>query len=1235
MNRVSPTDKSRGGRSEARQPEVSAGGDQRRFDVLTNLLPLEPGTGRKGARGVVHGPRSPGSPEQRRSVPNLDDRPGAWVGARARGTSLVSCLRAHAAKRPGDAAFVGLSDDPSRHTTMTYGELDARARAIAACLQDMGLTGERVVLAYPPGLEFIAGFFGVLYAGCVAVPTYPPRRRTLDRFDSVVGNAGARLALSTASSIAQFEAIAGRVGTIPWLASDEVANAAANRWIEHDPSCDGLAMIQYTSGSTSQPKGVMLSHANLVANARAISSSFGVQSSTVGVFWLPAYHDMGLIGGVLAPVFCGVTNIIMAPASFLQDPFAWLEAISKFRATASGGPNFAYDLCVRKIGAEQRAMLDLSSWSLAFIGAEAVRPETLARFAAAFAPCGFKPEAFYPCYGLAEATLMVTGPRHGAGAAVQAFSDAALAQNRVEPLPANDPNGRRLVGCGAPVDSLDVVVVDAATLAPVAPDRAGEIWVAGESVGQGYWRDPKRTAATFHARRSDTGDGPFLRTGDLGFIHENQLYITGRIDDLIVVRGLNHHPQDIEATARACHPLLEAGLGAAFATDEHDAQRLVLVHEVERDGSNDLAPVLDAIRSAVLEEHGLALDAVVLIRCGTIAKTSSGKVQRRASRAAFVADELKPLAQHQRRPMPTSPALPAQSAALAAVCQHALAMSGTVLADVTPETPIDALGLDSLQRVELVAALDKSFGRHLPDTVYSQALTLGDLANAVQKHLIDHPQTDVPPREIPAANYDIALFPEYLELKRHERMVVAVAESNPYFRVDHGSDAQTPGAGLAHIDGRALTNFCAYDYVSMARDPIVSAATKAAIDRYGTGAGASRLVSGEKQIHRELETALAAFLGTPASIVFVSGHATNVTTIGHLMGPGDLIVHDILAHNSHSPGRATFRRDQRRPFAHNDWRALDTLLPRYATASGASSSPSKASTAWTATTPTSPRFVDVKSKHRALLLVDEAHSLGIMGRTGRGIGEHFGVDRADVDLWMGTLSQDRSRAAAATSPVAPRSSNTSSTRRPASSTASASRRPMRPPRSPPCNLLQREPQRVARLHALSTLFLELARERGLDTGRSRRTRRSSRSSSATRSSASGCPEPSFGAASTSSRSSTPPFPSTPHGCGCSSRRITPKRRSEARSTRSWKSSRICSATSAPAAPNRIESPLHAERRTCHRGRAAFEALRSPAGGRRRFVQRRKRRSLRVPGPERRGQERDGRNHRDHPHVDVG
>jgi 8-amino-7-oxononanoate synthase len=990
-------------------------------------------------------------------------------------------LRANAAERPGAAAFIGL-DVSSQRTTMTYAELDDRARAIAAGLQDRRLFGERVMLAYPPGLEFITAFFGALYAGCVAVPVYPPHRRTLDHFDAMAKDAGASVALSTASSIVRFEAMNGRGDAVRWLATDELAHANADRWIEHDPASDSLAMIQYTSGSTSEPKGVMLSHANLVANTRAISESFAIDGKSLGVSWLPAYHDMGLIGGVLVPVYSGIADIVMAPATFLQQPFLWLDAISQSHATISGGPNFAYDLCVRKISAEQRATLDLSSWNVAFIGAEAVQPETLARFTEAFAPCGFDPAAFYPCYGLAEATLMVSGPVVGAGAAVRSFDNAALAQDRVEPRPDRAPNARRLVGCGAPVNAHAVAIVDGETLAPMAANRVGEIWVAGESVGQGYWQDPIKTAATFQARRGDTGDGPYLRTGDLGFVHDGELYITGRVDDLIIVRGRNHHPQDIEAIARESHPLLRAGRGAAFAIDESGTQRLVLVHEVERDGDDALAPVLDAVATAVLEAHGLALDTVVLIRSGTIAKTSSGKVQRHASRAAFIADQLKPLAQRSRPPMLTSSLSHAPSSALAAVCQHALAMSGAVLADVTPETSIAALGLDSLQRVELVAALDKSFGRHLPDTVYSHATTLGDLATAVQKHLIDHPTADAPAREIPAENYNVALFPEYLELKRHERMIVAVAETIPYFRVDRGTDSRAPGVGgLAHIDGRTLTNFCAYDYVSMAHDPAVSAATKAAIDRYGTGAGASRLVSGQKQIHTELETALAGFLGTPASIVFVSGHATNVTTIGHLMRPGDLIVHDILAHNSILEG-ARLSGATSRGFAHNDWRALDTLLSGIRHGFRRVLIAIEAVYSMDGDYPNLAHFIDVKTKHRAMLLVDEAHSLGTMGTTGRGIGEHAGVDRTGVELWMGTLSKSLASCGGYIAGsaelieylkyTAPGFVYSVGISPPNAATALTA-----------LKLLEREPQRVARLRALSSLFLGLARERGLDTGR--------------------------------------------------------------------------------------------------------------------------------------------------------
>ena len=1013
--------------------------------------------------------------------------PGARADLYGKRTSLVHCLREHAATRPADIAFAQGIEGETLQASLTYAQLDRRARAIAAYLQDMRLAGSNVVLAYPPGLEFIAGFFGALYAGCVAVPAYPPRARTLDRFHAIAGDAGALVVLSTAATVAFMQTIDGGNTSMRWIATDAISDGHSEAWTEHYPDPTSLGMIQYTSGSTSRPKGVMLSHANLLANTRAIGEAFAVDRNTKAVFWLPTCHDMGLIGGVLAPIYWGIANIIIAPAMFVQNPFVWLDTISRFGANVSGGPNFAYDLCVRKITAEQRAELDLSSWSVAFIGAETVDPATLARFADTFAPCGFRPSSFYPCYGLAEATLMVTGPKAGRGAAVRAFADGSLARNIVVPLGDDAPGARRLVGCGGPVGSLRVAVVEPETGERTAPDRIGEIWVAGDSVGEGYWRIPGKSATTFRGRLDDTGSTPFLRTGDLGFMHDHQLYITGRIDDLIIVRGLNHHPQDIEATARQSHPLLAPGLGAAFAFREHGEQRLVLVHEVVREGSSDLAPVISAVRTAVLAAHGLALDAVILIRCGTIAKTSSGKVQRHAICAAFRADELKSLARQpaQFAPTPPSPATPpappVSCAALAIVCQHALAMSGTGLADVTPDTPIEALGLDSLQRVELIAALDKSFGRHLPDTVYSQAATLGDLAAAVQKHLIDHPHSDAFVRAVPAEHYDVAMFPEYLELKRHKRMLLAVSETNPYFRVDQGDATLTQAtSGYAHIDGQALTNFCAYDYIGMARDPAVTAATKAAIDRYGTSAGASRLVSGEKQIHRDLENALATFLGTPAAIVFVSGHATNVTTIGHLLGPGDLIVHDVLAHNSILQG-ARLSGATCRGFAHNDWRALDVLLSGIRHGHRRVLIAIEGVYSMDGDFPDLARFIAVKEEHRAMLYVDEAHSLGTMGRTGRGLSEHAAIPPSGVDIWMGTLSKSLASCggyiAGSTELVeylkytAPGFVYSVGLSPPNAAAALAA-----------LTVLDREPGRVARLHELSTLFLRLARERGLNTG---------------------------------------------------------------------------------------------------------------------------------------------------------
>ena len=1013
--------------------------------------------------------------------------------------NLIHMLHRHTEECPDQSAFVYLLDGQSDCAVLTYAQLDQRARAIAARLQDMGLAGQRVLLVYPPGLDFITAFFGCLYAGCTAVPTYAPRRnRLLDRFQAIVADAGVSIALSTSSAAAQFQGMIGPksgqttlLSKLPWLATDEISNDQAEQWSEPAIASDALAMLQYTSGSTSHPKGVMISYSNLMENARTIHDAFGIQRQDNCVFWLPTYHDMGLIGGVLVPAIAGITNIILSPANFLQQPITWLAAISKYRATLSGGPNFAYDLCVRKITDEQRATLDLSSWTLAFNGAEPIQPATLERFAAAFAPCGFKPSAFYPCYGLAEATLMVSGARRGSGATVRAFHDTALTENRVELVPDGNGQARRLVACGSPVGGQRVVIVDSQTHIEVAPGHVGEIWIAGPSIGQGYWHQSDQTRQSFNAHLSDTGEGPFLRTGDLGFLCDGQLYITGRRKDLIIIRGLNRYPQDIETTARKSHPLLESGYGAAFAVDDHGSQRLVLVQEVERTAQRDLAPVLDAVRRAVLDEHDLSLDALMLVRSNTIPKTSSGKVQRHICRAAFLAGELKALAEY-RGPRAENPdpgaAVEGEGASLAysepnssqmsaftAVCRHASALAGAALPDLTPDTPITALGLDSLQRLELVAALEKTFGGHLPDAAYCQVQTLGELAQAAQKHLIDGPKAAVLAGLVPPEHYDFAQFPEYTQLKHHERMLWTVTRDNPYFRADQG------GAGsMAHIDGRQLVNFCVYDYVGLARDSEVAAAAKAAIDRYGTSAGASRLVSGEKQVHSDLEKALAAFLHVPAAIVFVSGHATNVTTIGHLLGPGDLILHDALAHNSIIQG-AKLSGARRCAFAHNDWLALDALLsenrPRYRRVLIAI----EGVYSMDGDFPELPRFVELKKKHKTLMLVDEAHSLGTMGPTGRGIGEHWGVARQDVDLWMGTLSKSLASCGGYIAGSAEMVEYLKYT-----APGFVYSVGMSPPNAAAAlaalQVLQRQPQRVARLHELAALFLKLARQRGLNTG---------------------------------------------------------------------------------------------------------------------------------------------------------
>ncbi len=560
--------------------------------------------------------------------------------------TLVSMLRTRAATQPDAQAAAFLDDERDAVERLTYAGLDSKARAIGAALREAGAAGERVLLLYAPGLEFVAAFFGCLYAGAVAVPAYPPRPRSLGRLRAMVDDARPVVILSTTDvqslvvdSLAEEPAIAA----LPWVISDTLdAAALAQQWTEPDLRAGDLAFLQYTSGSTATPRGVMVSHRNLLANSALIQTAFGMTPDSIGLSWLPLYHDMGLIGGILQPIYTGFPLMLMSPLTFLQRPYRWLEAISRTGATASGGPNFAYDLAIRKVTPEQRANLDLSSWRVAFSGAEPVRAETIRRFTEAFAPCGFRPEAWYPCYGLAEATLFVTGGPAGHGARFLNVSAAALEQGRVEP--ASDGEGSRtLVACGRQWPDQRVLIVDGETLKPKAPREVGEIWVTGSSVAEGYWGRAAESAEIFHAQPAGTGDGAtYLRTGDLGFFEGEDLFIAGRIKDLIIIDGRNHYPQDIEQAVEASHVALRENSAAAFSVEMGTEERLIVVAEVEREhmpGRKGAAPVSDivaAARRAVAEQHAVTLHELVLIKTGHLLRTTSGKVQRRATRQAYL-----------------------------------------------------------------------------------------------------------------------------------------------------------------------------------------------------------------------------------------------------------------------------------------------------------------------------------------------------------------------------------------------------------------------------------------------------------------------------------------------------------------------------------------------------------------------------------------------------------------------
>lgn len=1046
-------------------------------------------------------------------------------------SDYVSILEHWALRRPDSIAY-RFTDVETVDESLTYTELLAEVRALAGYLQGRCRIrpGDRVLLLYPPGMEFNIGFFACHAIGAIAVPAFPPRsNRKSSRIRSIVVDADAKYALTTVG-------IAERLTGATWhqdlagvqvVGTDDPRCRDIDRFRPVEISGDTLGVLQYTSGSTGSPKGVMLTQRNLVANAELIGHAFSPQKDSIGATWLPTYHDMGLVGGILMPMFLGVPNVLMSPMTFLQRPVRWLRAVTKYGVTVTGGPNFAYQLCVDKIRDHELDDLDLSSLSIAFNGAEPIRPKTLDAFAEKFSPLGFNPAASLPCYGMAETTLIVTGGPTTPRPIMRSFDRNQLDQKVVVAVGENDEASRRLVGCGAVLPNETVLIVDPDSKEVLDENQVGEIWVDSPSVGAGYYQRKEATERTFRAMTAD-GRGPFLRTGDLGFLFDGQLYATGRLKDMIIVRGVNRYPQDIEETVERASSIVQAGAVGAFAMDHDGREQLGIVAEAVRIRDADWDSHLQAIRRAVTEEHELPPDAVYLVRNSSVPKTSSGKIQRHACLHAVRDNELKLIAKWVRweetsgsRITLGDDAVPMMQAAaasgsghvdpsevnpviVAAIQYHIRSVAGERARQLSLDTNIVLdLGLDSLERLEIARNLERTFGGRFPEQVLDEIESIGQIAIAIarylppgadaraeamlaganeapngaiveQKHSTNGVAQPAPVETVEPED-QVEQFAEYRRLKTTMEQMKMTGVPNPYFTVHEGVVSDKTVVG-----GRELISFASYNYLGLSGHPAVSNAAADSVQKYGTSVSASRLVSGEKPIHGQLERKIADWIGVDDAILMVGGHATNETTIGHLVGEGDLIVHDSLSHNSIVQG-ALLSGARRRPFPHNDYDALDRTLAELrghyrrvlVIVEGVYSMDGDYSDV--------PKFIDVKKKHRAMLMVDEAHSFGTMGVRGHGMAEHFGIDARDVDIWMGTLSKS---AASCGGYIAGSSALIELLRYTAPGFVFSVGMPPAQVAAAIAALetLDNEPERVERLRERSSLFLELCRAEGLDTG---------------------------------------------------------------------------------------------------------------------------------------------------------
>lgn len=895
-----------------------------------------------------------------------------------------------AREHPDAPAFRVVDGTGSERGMLTYGALQAEVCAVAGRLRARCRPGDRVAVLARPGLGYVVAIFACLAAGVVAVPGYPPRtraRRTLARRPFTPDERVERLLVDSGAMVALVDAAAPdeRTGWALTLQDTGVADVAPAALVPAD-----LALVQYTSGSTTTPRGVMVTHRQLLAHAALLQEAVPHGCGETAVFWIPPYHDMGLMGGILQAVYTGVCSVLMAPAVFLQRPFTWLDTLSRYGAVSSAAPDSAYRSCAELVrsGAIDRAAvqaLDLSAWRIAFNGAEPVRAATIEAFSDAFREAGFRREAFVSAYGLAEASLFVSGGPTGARPAVHEVA------------------GREVVACGRVAPATTVCIVDPERGAPCGPGEPGEIWVQGPQVAAGYWNAPDETAATFGARlRGVTGgnEGPaqaadWMRTGDLGVLFGDELVVTGRLKELLIVNGRNVLPQDLEAAAEGAHRAVRRdGTVAGQARDG----RVVVLAEVDGGQAADAAgatlsaAVSAAIRTACADRVGVHVDVVACVPRRALPRTSSGKRQRGHAVSLWESGALAVLGGSAVPDAADGVAHATGDSMLAWIGDWIAAECGVPRGEVHEARSLAEHGLDSLAIVRLQAALEAAFGVAVPAAALWQSTSLAALVDAISDSISDSINDSDPLKAGPSLAEEVAAFTARREALEQE--------GNPFFLAVTPTEVPT----RVWVDGQSLLSFASYDYLGLAADARVREAAAEAARTLGTSASGSRLIGGERAVHGALEAALARTMGTAGALVFTSGHATGVSVIPQLVGPGDVVCCDARLHNCGWLG-ARYSGAQLHLFPHNDAEALDALLTRVRARGRRALVLIEGLYSTDGDVPDLAAFVAVKQRHDALLMVDDAHGVGVLGATGRGIAEYQGVAPEAVDLWMGTLSK--------------------------------------------------------------------------------------------------------------------------------------------------------------------------------------------------------------------------------------